>query len=102
MTCFLLLETKGLLTTHLFEGEEEQTALFRKLKAISPPKEMGGQPDIPDYDNEEFCVACGGGPAAPEDFYTCDGCGNAVCRACAREDEDDFGTTRCSPACGAS
>jgi hypothetical protein len=39
MTCFLLLETKGLLTTHLFEGEEEQAALFKKLKALSPPKE---------------------------------------------------------------
>lgn len=53
--------------------------------------------DPPDYETEDFCVACGaGGPI--DDFATCDGCGNAVCNGCA--DEDDFGNVQCDPECG--
>lgn len=55
--------------------------------------------DADQSDNEErdSCIACSRS-GGPYDFETCNGCGNAVCRSCAIE--DDFGNVACIEGCG--
>ncbi len=48
--------------------------------------------------DESDCVVCGRF-AKDWELATCDGCGNAICRACSVD--DDFGTVRCDDECGA-
>ena len=80
--------------SHLDAKHQRHAPLVSDGGVMNPEE----QPDFDEIDEDrDSCVACGTS-AATHDLATCDGCGNAVCRACG--DEDDFGNTACTPGCG--